>query len=166
MKLVHITSILVAASVLVACGGGGGGGEVAVSVNSAGVDTDQVTFTDTAVVSESAVQQGDVATAELLVDRAYTLKQELPLAIQVKPSDQLVSYLSICSEFDLAQPGYAIDYDSCLIRAAVDGPASYKLQVPNAVQTLVAVRWHYEAESDPVYSFWDREQDGADFSVY
>jgi hypothetical protein len=166
MKVVHSTSILMTTSVLVACGGGGGGGgDSADTANAAGGNSAQQTVTETPVVAEPVIQQGDVTTAELLVDRAYTLKQEFPLAIDVTPTDQAVSYLSICSEFDLDQPEYAINYDSCLIRTAVDGPASYTLQVPNAVETLVAVRWQYEAGTEPVYSFWDREQDGDAFSV-
>lgn len=165
MKLVHITSILITASVLVACGGGGGG-ESGDTGNAVGLGTGLLTVTETPAVSEPLIQQGDVITAELLVDRAYTLKQERPLAIEVTPTDQALSYLSICSEFDLDQPGYAINYDSCLIRSAVDGPASYTLQVPNGVAALVAVRWHYEAGTEPVYSFWDREQGGDMFSVY
>jgi hypothetical protein len=165
MKLVHITLILMTASVLVACGGGGGGESVD-TANAVGLGAAQLIVTETPAVSEPVIQQGNVTTAELFVDRAYTLKQERPLAIEVSPTDQAVSYLSICSEFDLDQPGYAINYDSCLIRSAVDGPASFTLQVPNAVEALVAVRWHYEAGTEPVYSFWDREQGGDMFSVY
>ncbi len=87
------------------------------------------------------------------------------VALEVSPSDQAASYLSVCSEFDPNQTGYAINYDNCLIRTAIEGPANFSVQVPNAVNSLIAVRWYYEAGSEPVYSFWTRERDGDIFSI-
>jgi len=167
MKYANIGALLVTASFLVACGGGGGGGtEAAGAPSTENTNTETAAVTETPQVTAPLVQQGEVSTAELLVDREYTLNQEFPLALDVNPADRAQSYLSVCSDFDRNKADYAINYNSCLIRTAIDGPAGFNLQVPNAVGELIAVRWHYEGGSEPVYSFWTREQDGDTFSVY
>ncbi len=169
MNTKQLFPLIMSVALLTACGGGGGGGggggEEPASETAQNSPAETVAAPATAPPSPPVVQQGEVTTAELLVERDYTLKQESTLALEVSPSDQAASYLSVCSEFDPNQTGYAINYGNCLIRTAIEGPANFSVQVPNAVNSLIAVRWYYEAGSEPVYSFWTRERDGDIFSI-
>ncbi len=166
MKTTMRLSLITAAALLTACGGGGGGGGGDSAPAAADTSaTASAATTETSAPEPAEAQQGDVTTAELLVERGYTLAQEFPLQVAVDPSEAQASYLSICTEFDADATTYGINYDSCLLRTAVDGPAAFELLVPNAVSELIAVRWPYDTSAEPVFTLWQRSVAGDSFNV-
>lgn len=147
---------------LIGCGGGGGGGSDSPATESSTAEAIsapeamlQETIDETAPLVVSA--QGDVATADLRVDRDFTLAQQSSLDIVVEQPGSDPSYLSVCTDFSESSSGYSVNYDSCVLRTAITDASTFSIAVPNDINAVLAVRWFYSDTQAPSFSLWERQ---------
>jgi len=131
------TFILIA--VLISVGGCGGG------------DND-----DSSNYSSGPIQGPPQSLDELRISRENVLSTlaELNVEVQINASK---SFLSIC---DI--PGEEIDvdrvnYEKCILRTPIDNNLNtFKITLPNHIDSLVAIVWFYETGRQPLVQRWQR----------
>ncbi len=58
--------------------------------------------------------------------------------------------------------GGQIDFENCILRAPLDDAlSSFKLTLPNHIDSLVAIVWFYEADKQPLVRKWKRSKNGS-----
>ena len=125
---------------LASCGGGGG---------DAGSPAASPSSIDNNVSVERKLEDLYVASTNEL-----TAVSELNVLVQMKSTR---SFLSICPESADGIDVNNLNYDSCIIRAALDdNPTAFKLMLPNHIDKLVAIVWFYQDGKQPLVAEWQR----------
>jgi hypothetical protein len=135
------TFFLIAVFLSVAgCGGGGGGGGNDASSNN----------------SNGTIQGPPQSLNELRISSENELSTVAELNVEVQINANK-SFLSIC---DI--PGEEIDvdrvnYEKCILRAPIDNNLNtFKITLPNHIDSLVAIIWFYETGRQPLVQRWQR----------
>ena len=145
-KFSGFTLTLTILATLIGCGGGGGSES---SDGSPGVST--------ADGSTNAAGNGSRGLDDLEINRASRLSAISELDIQIEMSARK-SYLSICPGSDGTIDVNTLDYNSCMIRAAINASNNeFKLSIPNHLDSLVAVLGFYDTKKEPFVSHWQRQ---------
>ena len=145
-KFSGFTLTLTILATLIGCGGGGGGGG---SDGSSGVST--------ADGSTNTAGNGSRDLDDLQVNRDSRLSAISELDIKIEMSARR-SYLSICPGSDGAIDVNTLDYNSCMIRAAINTSNNeFKVSIPNHLDSLVAILWFYDTKKEPFVSHWQRQ---------
>jgi hypothetical protein len=155
MKLINIFAISIIGLFMVACGGGGGGDSSTPS--SPSVPTAPVI--DVPIVPIDDQPDPDAtydSTAELIVSKSFLIEQEYELAVSYNSRS---AYLSVCTDFTEGQAGIKVDYNSCLLRTAVDNDYAGTLTVANDKNRLVMAIWYLDDAKNPRYEIWENSGD-------
>ena len=92
----------------------------------------------------------------LAIARENNLGSTRKLSVTVDMSSDR-SYLSICPSEGQAEEATTMSYDSCILRSPLsDGRETMALDLPNHIDSLVAVVWFYESNREPLTMHWDR----------
>jgi hypothetical protein len=128
------------------------------SANSADVITPMV---DPVVVAalplEESLDQGAVATADLRVPAGYSFNQTYALALAVANQQQRAGYLSVCSDFSQQEQGYVVNYANCQLRVALEGDFAATLDLPNNVNSIIAVVWYFDTDQPADFAVWEKD---------
>jgi len=135
--------LLIAVFLFVAgCGGGGGGeggGNDASSNNSSGT-----------------IQGPPQSLDELRIPRDNELSTvaELNVEVQINASK---SFLSICNIPGDELDADTVNYERCILRTPIDNNLNtFKIILPNHIDSLVAIIWFYENGRQPLVQRWQR----------
>ncbi|WP_372747326.1 hypothetical protein [Litorivivens sp.] len=100
----------------------------------------------------------DIAPSTMRLESESDPELEAVVSVVVDRAAGSSSYLSVCTEFETEYTGYDVNYDSCILRTSNNGPAKYRILLPEGVDRLIAVSWHYTETLEPTYSLWEREE--------
>jgi hypothetical protein len=143
-KISSFTLTLTMLATLISCGGGG----------SSGGSGESSTSTGSVNATESDSEVRDMG--DLEISRASGLSTVSRLNIEIEMSTGR-SYLSVCPEPAGEIEVNTLDYNSCMIRAPINASRNvFKLDVPNHLDSLVAVLWYYDTKKAPFVSRWQR----------
>ncbi|WP_027874410.1 hypothetical protein [Spongiibacter marinus] len=165
-----LSSALIIAT-LTACGGGGGGGSSAASETPSASSPSSAAPTGTTPSGDSsneianATPSEAATTSELIVPTGFDLEQDYQLTISAHAADfgSENAYLSVCSNFSEANGSYDVDYSSCIMKATLSPQIERTLQIPNDVETLVAVVFALNGDNEPAFSQWQRSGDSEEY---
>jgi hypothetical protein len=112
-----------------------------------------------AMPPEKSLDQGAVATSDLRVPAGYSFKQTYDLEVVVANSQERVGYLSVCSDFSQQEQeqGYAVNYANCQLRAALEGDFAATLELPNNVNSIIAVVWYFDTDKPAAFAVWEKD---------
>jgi hypothetical protein len=158
---------------MLSCGGGSGDSTTADSVVSAeAVVVESPTVVVVADVDVDAVEpilaidivEPDPnaiyeSTAELIASKSFLLEQEYELAISYKNADDRDAYLSVCTDFTEGEGGIKVNYNSCLLRTAIESDYASTLTVANDKHRLVMAIWYFDDMKNPKYTIWENDGD-------
>jgi len=141
-KFVNTFFLMVVFTSVASCGGGSGGGGGGSDVTSSS--------------SSGTVQSPPQSLAELRIPRENELSAVTELSVEVQINTSK-SYLSICDipgeELDVNK----VNYEKCILRTPIDNNFNtFKLALPNHIDSLVAIVWFYEASRQPLVQRWHR----------
>jgi hypothetical protein len=140
-KIRCLTLTLTMLATLISCGGGGSSGGSTTATGSVN-----------ATESDSEVR----SLGDLEISRVSGLSTVSRLNIEIEMSAGR-SYLSVCPEPAGEIEVNTLDYNSCMIRAPINASRNvFELDVPNHLDSLVAVLWYYDTEKAPFVSRWQR----------
>lgn len=160
MKLTNIVVVSVISLSLVACGGGGGASSAPSSTTATVLPEADVAVIDVIEPEPNVIYE---TTAELLVSKSFSLKQEYELAVSYKNDDSRSTYLSVCTEFTEGEKSIEVNYNSCLLRTSIEGDYTNMLTIANDKNRLVMAIWYIDDMENPRYEIW--ENDSADKGV-
>lgn len=145
---------------LSACGGGGGGDEGAPAAQVTPPATTPPTTTPTAPAptppTPPVVEPVPDPTSldDLVVDPDFDLQAAFTLSINVDIASGKRGYFSLCDKFEQQGQTISVNYESCLLRGALDnGQLTESLLVANHQRDLMAVVWFYDG-NQPHYVHW------------
>jgi len=95
------------------------------------------------------------------VDPDFDLQAALTLSINVDIASGKRGYFSLCDKFEQQGQTISVNYESCLLRGALDnGQLNESLLVANHQRDLMAVVWFYDG-NQPQYLHWQYATDQA-----
>jgi hypothetical protein len=158
-KFSGFTLALTILAALIGCGGGGSGGGSEGSSGGSGGGSEGSSGVSTSEGSTNVADDGSENRGldDLEVNRDNSLSAISELNIEVAMSARR-SYLSICPGSVGAIDVNTLDYNSCMIRAAINASNNaFKLSIPNHLDSLVAILWFYDTKKEPFVSHWQRQ---------
>jgi len=141
LQKIITTFLLITVFLFVAgCGGGGeGGGNDASSNNSSGT-----------------IQGPPQSLDELRIPRDNELSTVAELNVEVQINANK-SFLSICDIPGEELDADTVNYEKCILRTPIDNNLNtFKITLPNHIDSLVAIVWFYEAGRQPLVQRWQR----------
>ncbi|WP_434930587.1 hypothetical protein ACRWQM_15830 [Shewanella sp. HL-SH5] len=146
---------------LTACGGGGGSDsapavQVTPPATTPPTTTPPTTVTPPIPPTPPVVEPVPDPTSldDLIVDPDFDLQAAFTLSINVDIASGKRGYFSLCDKFEQQGQTISVNYESCLLRGALDnGQLSESLLVANHQRDLMAVVWFYDG-NQPQYLHW------------
>jgi len=96
-------------------------------------------------------------TSELIAAKSFLFEQEYDLLLSYNNDDNRSVYLSVCSDFIEGDEGVKVNYNSCLLRASIDGDYSNMIKVGNDKDRLVVAIWYLDDVKNPRYEVWEND---------
>lgn len=164
----HTLALTCIAGLLTGCGGGGSisgslvdqlGSEEAQAPVAAAAEPEAA---NPAPYVEAAVNNGDafatvpesetsqiVTTANFLFDTAKSVN----LQINLSGAEGTQSSLSLCTDYEVTETGYSVNYNSCPVKASmVNGQFEHQVELMNQYDSAIAVIWFPNQEFEPMYN--------------
>jgi hypothetical protein len=171
MRLTNITLLSIMSLLMLGCGGGSGDSTTAdpvVSAEAVVVESPTVVVVadvdavepilaiDIVEPDPNAIYE---STAELIASKSFLLEQEYELAISYKNDGNRDAYLSVCTDFTEGEGGIKVNYNSCLLRTAIESDYASTLTVANDNHRLVMAIWYFNDAKNPRYTIWENDGD-------
>jgi hypothetical protein len=134
------------------CGGGSGGGSGSGSGGEGGGGGNAAPSNN----SSSTIQAPPQSLNKLRIPRENELSTvaELNVEVQINASK---SFLSICDIPDEELDVDTVNYESCVLRTPIaNNLNTFKIMLPNHIDSLVAIVWFYETGRQPLVQRWQR----------
>ncbi len=149
-----VLALLYALTVTTALTGCGGQGDSADTSSNGGTNVAE----DSDTGADESVRQ-NLDNLHVDQDNELVNANELEVVVQVN-GDR--SFLTICAAENYQSGGDQIDFENCILRAPLDDAlSSFKLTLPNHIDSLVAIVWFYEADKQPLVRKWKRSKNGS-----
>ncbi len=140
MKMMIRTAVFAGLLSLTACGGGGGG-----SSSASTTPAPQSSSPDS-----PAPQSAPQSTKDLQVSARFDMQSTWTMDVLVALDLPEEGYLSICTDYTPRGGDYEIDFDSCLLRTALqDGEFRGKLTMNGATERLIGVLYFLDEARGP-----------------
>jgi hypothetical protein len=173
MRLTNITLLSITSLLMLGCGGGSGDSTTAdpvtpvmALVESPAVVADAVEPILAIDIVEPEPNAIYESTAELIASKSFLLEQEYELAISYKNDGNRDAYLSVCTDFTEGEGGIKVNYNSCLLRTAIESDYASTLTVANDNNRLVMAIWYFDDTKKPRYTIWENDGDTKDIRIF
>lgn len=104
------------------------------------------------IVSYATVPQSETSNILTTVNFRFDTAKPVHLQVDIAKAAGTQSSLSICSDYDVLDNGYSVNYSSCSIKAQMhDGQFEHQLEIMNHYDSAVAVIWFPNQEFHPMY---------------
>lgn len=110
----------------------------------------------------------DQTTENLVSNTTFQFASGFELTVTLMPlgGESIKYFVNICSDFELVEEEYAINYDSCVIRAVFTTEKQvFDVSLSSAETELLAQVWPIENDAIALNYFWSRSEDGADWNI-
>ena len=145
----HFISVVIAGTLLSACGGSGNG------VNDEAIVDSEAPSLGAALPEEANAASATVAnTSELQIDPTFNLASSRSIAVNfdIAEADGTDGSVSICTDYAKDGSAFDVNYESCIVNAQMqDGEFSHFIDVTNEFDSVVAVVWFQTPGTDPLY---------------
>lgn len=156
MNKFNFTLVTLGAMLLTACGGGGSEGSAPVSAPSGSSQTSTTTTTTTTTPTTTAPQvPQENGAGALLIDTDFTLSVDVTVSLDINPTVEQGSYLTVCS-YD---PQYdRVNRQACLFRGPIgDDGVREDVVLAHMDTELVAEIWQTVENYQPAQYRWSYE---------
>jgi hypothetical protein len=161
-KILKFSCVVSFITTLIACGGGSGSATDNEQVSSTESES---TETQVAPVTQTPSPIASSSDSQLDIDPRFNLRSTYQLEVDVDLDLNQRAYFSLCEDTG-GDSAYEINYEDCLIRAALSqGKLIQTIKVANHQSELVAAIWFYDGKEPLLYKWQASAEEEQSLSI-